>query len=195
MPACAGGARRATTTRSRGRGTLARDGGGVLITQAIHTLDLLLGFLGLPERVTGAVLTSDAHRMECEDSAAALLHYPGGMAATVRASTAAWPGYAERIEIDGTLGTATLQSGTLTVRLQDGDQQIRAGVDQGSGGGNDPMAFDHAPHRAVLQDFLQAVQAGTTPAVTGRSALAVQRVIAAIVESSAHGGMAIRLAG
>ncbi len=176
-----------------GRGTQARDGGGVLITQAIHTLDLLLGFLGLPDHVTGAVHTSDAHRMECEDSAAALLCYPGGMAATVRASTAAWPGHAERIEIDGTRGTATLVSGALTVRLMQGEQTISAGADQGSGGGNDPMAFDHAPHRAVLEDFLRAMRSGAAPAVTGRSALAVQRVIAAIVESSDQGSKPVRL--
>lgn len=169
-----------------GRGTLARDGGGVLITQAIHTLDLLLGFIDLPKRITGAAHTSGAHQMECEDSASALLHYPGGIAATVRATTAAWPGYAERIEIDGTLGTATLESGALTVRLMDGST-LTAGADQGSGGGADPMEFDHAPHRAVLQDFFEAVQTGRAPAVTGRSALAVHRVIAAIVESAQTG--------
>ena len=115
------------------------------------------------------------------------------MAATVRASTAAWPGYAERIEIDGTLGTATLESGALTVQLMQDEQTITAGADQGSGGGNDPMAFDHAPHRAVLQNFLQAVRSGGTPAVTGHSALAVQRVIAAIALSSGNGGTAVRL--
>ncbi len=176
-----------------GRGTRARDGGGVLITQAIHTLDLLLGFLGLPDAVTGAVHTSGAHRMECEDSAAALLRYTGGMAATLRASTAAWPGYAERIEIDGTLGTATLESGALTVRLRQDERTISAGADQGSGGGNDPMAFDHAPHRAVLQDFLQALRSGAAPTVSGRSALAAQRVIAAIVESSGNSGAPVHL--
>ena len=175
-----------------GRGTLARDGGGVLITQAIHTLDLLLGFIGLPERVTAAAHTSSAHRMECEDCASALLHYPGGIAATVRATTAAWPGYAERIEIDGTLGSATLASGALTVRLMDGSTHT-AGADQGSGGGADPMGFDHAPHRAVLQDFFEAVRTGREPAVTGRSALAVHRLIAAMVES-ARTGDAVALA-
>ena len=170
-----------------GRGTLARDGGGVLITQAIHTLDLLLGLIGLPQRVTGAAHTSGAHRMECEDSASALLHYPNGMAASLRATTAAWPGYAERIEIDGTLGTATLESGALTARLMDG-RTITAGADQGSGGGADPMGFDHAPHRALLQDFAQALRSGREPTVTGRSALGVQRVIDAIVRSAHRGG-------
>jgi predicted dehydrogenase len=169
-----------------GRGTLARDGGGVLMTQAIHTLDLLLQLIGLPERVSGAAGTSPLHRMECEDTAAALLHYASGMTAVVQATTAACPGYAERIELDGTLGTATLESGVLTVRMAQGET-VTVGASVGTGGGSDPMAFDHGPHRSVLQDFIRAVRSGTPPAVTGRSALDVQRVIDAIMRSARSG--------
>ncbi|MBN9408110.1 MAG: Gfo/Idh/MocA family oxidoreductase [Burkholderiales bacterium] len=169
-----------------GRGTLARDGGGVLMTQAIHTLDLLLTLCGEPEQVTGAITTSAAHSMECEDTATALLHYAGGMLGVVHATTAAPPGYPEVIAIDGTLGSATLESGELRVRYADGRTE-HAGASVGTGGGADPMGFDHAPHRAVLRDFFLAVSAGRTPAVTGRSALAVHRLIAAIVESSRRG--------
>ncbi len=169
-----------------GRGTLARDGGGVLMTQAIHQLDLLLSLIGLPERVSGSAFTSAVHRMECEDTVAALLHYPGGAVATVTATTAAYPGYAERIEINGTLGSATLEGGALQVSFANG-QSFAAGALQGSGGGADPMAFDHAPHRFVLQDFLEAVRAGSEPAVSGRSALAVHRLIDAIMASARSG--------
>ena len=169
-----------------GRGTLARDGGGVLMTQAIHTLDLLLSLTGLPERITGLAGTSPVHRMECEDSAAALLQFAGGATAVLQATTAAYPGYAERIELNCTLGTATLESGELQVRLRNGEN-LQVGARAASGGGADPMAFDHAPHRAVLQDFIRAVQAGRAPAITGRSALAVQRVIEAIMASSRSG--------
>ncbi len=169
-----------------GRGTLARDGGGVLMTQAIHHLDLLLSLIGLPKRVTGSAHTSAVHRMECEDTVAALLHYAGGAVATVTATTAACPGYAERIEINGTLGTATLEGGSLQVRLANGEA-FDAGAAQGSGGGADPMAFDHAPHRAVIQDFLQAVRDGRAPLVTGRSALGVHRLIDAIMASARQG--------
>ncbi|MFC5522489.1 Gfo/Idh/MocA family protein [Polaromonas jejuensis] len=169
-----------------GRGTLARDGGGVLITQAIHTLDLLLSFTGLPERVTGLASTSPVHRMECEDTAAALLHYAGGAVAVVQATTAAYPGFPERIELNGTHGSATLEAGELRVMLSDGQTMTR-GARQASGGGANPMQFDHAAHRAVLQDFIAAVQSGSAPAVTGRSALGVQQVIEAIMESSKTG--------
>ena len=169
-----------------GRGTLARDGGGVLMTQAIHHLDLLLSLIGMPERVSGSAHTSAVHRMECEDTAAALLHYAGGVVATVTATTAAYPGFAERIEINGTLGTATLEGGALQVRLAHGES-LAVGQTQGSGGGADPMAFDHAPHRAVIQDFLEAVRDARAPAVTGRSALGVHRLIDAIMNSARQG--------
>lgn len=147
-----------------GRGTLARDGGGVLITQAIHTLDLLLSLTGLPERITGLAATSPVHRMEGED-------------------TAAYPGFAERIELNGTLGSATLEAGELRVLFADGTTRT-LGTPESSGGGANPMAFDHAAHRAVLQDFIRAVQQGIAPAVSGRSALGVQQVIEGIMESS-----------
>ena len=169
-----------------GRGTLARDGGGVLMTQAIHTLDCLFSFTGLPERVTALARTSAAHRMECEDTAAALLQFAGGAVGVVLATTAAYPGYAERIELNGTLGTATLEAGELTAGFTDGSR-VTAGAAQGTGGGADPMAFDHVAHRAVLQDFIHAVRDGRAPAVSGRSALAVQRVIEAIMSASQRG--------
>ncbi len=166
-----------------GRGTIARDGGGVLMTQAIHTLDLLLALIGLPERVTGITGTSPLHDMEGEDAAAALLHYAGGAVAVVQATTAAYPGYPERIELNFTLGTATLESGLLQVAFINGKTLV-LGRPETSGGGANPMGFDHAAHRAVLQDFVRAVQSGTAPAVTGRSALDVQQVIEAIMRSS-----------
>jgi len=169
-----------------GRGTLARDGGGVLITQAIHTLDLLLSFTGLPRRVTGLASTSAIHQMECEDTAMALLHYASGAIATVQATTAAYPGFAERIELNCTRGTATLEAGELQVAFASG-KTLTLGARQITGGGANPMNFDHAAHRTVLKDFIRAVQGGTTPAVTGQSALRVQQVIEAIMTSSKTG--------
>jgi predicted dehydrogenase len=166
-----------------GRGTLARDGGGVLMTQAIHTLDLLLSYTGLPARVMGLASTSPVHTLEAEDCACALLHYASGAMASLQATTAAYPGFPERIELNGTLGSATLEAGVLQVALMNG-QTLSMGSQQDSGGGADPMAFDHAAHRVVLQDFIDAVRLSREPAVTGRSALAAQQVIEAIMASA-----------
>jgi predicted dehydrogenase len=169
-----------------GRGTLARDGGGVLMTQAIHTLDLLLSLTGMPDRVTGLARTSAVHRMETEDTASALLQFPGGALGVLHATTAAQPGFPERIEWNGTLGTATLEAGALRADLAD-SSHIEAGLRQATGSGANMMDFDHAAHRTVIADFLAAIRDGREPAITGRSALAAHYVIQAIMKSSATG--------
>jgi UDP-N-acetyl-2-amino-2-deoxyglucuronate dehydrogenase len=165
-----------------GRGTLARDGGGVLMTQAIHTLDLLLQYTGEPVQAHAFALTSPLHRMECEDTAVAILRFPGGAVATVEATTAAPPGYPECITLNGTLGTATLQAGVLVVVMADG-RRIEVGEAQG-GGGADPMAFDHCAHQSLLHDFVRSIRDAREPAVSGRSALAVQRLIDTLMVSA-----------
>ncbi len=169
-----------------GRGTMARDGGGVLMTQAIHTIDLMLSLTGMPDKVVAMASTSAAHRMECEDTVAAGLHYPNGAIGSIDATTAAWPGFPERIALNFTGGSATLEAGELRAELTDG-RQIQVGVRQATGSGANIMAFDHAFHRAVLQDFVAAIRNDTEPAVTGRSALQVQRLINAIMASSNSG--------
>ena len=115
-----------------GRGTRARDGGGVLLTQGIHTIDNFLHIVGLPSELVAFANTSAAHRMECEDVVAAALRYANGATATLNATVAAYPGFAERIEYCGTLGTATLAGGQLEVRYQDGRaRDDRRGRDAG----------------------------------------------------------------
>lgn len=168
-----------------GRGTLERDGGGVLMTQAIHTLDLLLCLTGLPNEVYAVAKTSPAHTMECEDTVAAVLHYSNGAIATVDATTAAYPGFPERIALNYSGGSATLESGELEVTFKNGEK-LHAGEKRASGSGANMMAFDHAHHRAVLQDFVHAIRSDCEPAVSGRSALDVQKLIAAMMASSAR---------
>ncbi len=169
-----------------GRGTLARDGGGVLMTQAIHTLDLLLSLTGMPDKVMAMAATSAVHRMECEDTVAAVLHYPNGAIGSIDATTAAYPGFAERISLNCTQGSATFEAGELHAELSSGEK-IHAGARQASGSGANLMAFDHQPHRTVLQDFVAAIRADREPAVSGRSALQVHRLIAAMMASAGTG--------
>ncbi|HEX5698386.1 MAG TPA: Gfo/Idh/MocA family oxidoreductase, partial [Rhodoferax sp.] len=94
--------------------------------------------------------------------------------------------FPERLEFNGTLGSASLEAGVLQVAFMNG-QTLSVGGHQDSGGGADPMAFDHAAHRAVLKDFIDAIRQGRAPAVTGRSALAAQQVIEAIMASAGSG--------
>jgi UDP-N-acetyl-2-amino-2-deoxyglucuronate dehydrogenase len=168
-----------------GRGTLERDGGGVLITQAIHTLDLMLSLTGPVAEVAATAGTTALHRMESEDFVGAGLRFANGAPGALMATTAAYPGMPERIELIGTKATAILAAGVVTIHHQDGRKES-FGEEQGTGGGADPMDFPHDAHRAVLTDFLDAIAQGRSPRVSGREALKVHRFIDALVQASAE---------
>lgn len=170
-----------------GRGTRARDGGGVLLTQGIHTLDLMLSLAGPAAEVTGYAATTAVHRMESEDLASAAVRFASGALGVIDATTAAFPGFPERIELAGTRGTAALTGGDLAVAWHDGRRESVAADASAGGTGADPMAFSHEGHRAVLADFLRAVRTGTPPRVSGREALKVHRLIDALLEAARTG--------
>jgi len=170
-----------------GRGTKARDGGGVLITQGIHTLDLMLSLAGPIAEVRGYAATSPVHRMETEDLVAAAVKYENGALGTIDATTAAYPGFAERIEIIGEKATASLAGSDLTVAHHDG-RATELKTEFGAGGtGADPMAFPNDWHRAVIADFLDALDEKRAPAISGQEALKVHRLIDALLEAGATG--------
>jgi len=169
-----------------GRGSYARDGGGVLITQAIHSLDLLLHLCGPVESVQALTATTPLHQLEAEDFAGAVLQLRSGAIAGVMASVTHFPGGAEEIIVNGTEGSARLASDHLTLALRSG-QTERFGADAATGGGADPMAFSHAWHQAVIEDFADALRADRPPAITGQSALAVHALIDAINHSARTG--------
>jgi predicted dehydrogenase len=166
-----------------GRGTKGRDGGGVLLTQGIHTLDLMLSLAGRIDEVSAYATTSAVHRMETEDMVAAAVRYANGAYGTIDATTAAFPGFAERIELIGTRATAALAGTELKVFRHDGTT-VEVSPDESSGGtGADPMAFPHDYHRGVIADFLEALERGRQPKVNGEEALKVHRLIDALLES------------
>lgn len=169
-----------------GRGTYERDGGGVLISQAIHTLDLMLSLTGPVKYVQAKCATTTFHRMEAEDFAAGALEFESGAVGTFFASTASFPGDAESIELDCDRGSALLKAGILTVNWREGTTQT-FGEESSTGGGADPMAFPFEWHKSVIADFAQSIQAGRPPRVTGTQALDVHRLITAIEESSRIG--------
>ena len=175
-----------------GRGTLERDGGGVLITQAIHTLDLFLSLTPRMSEVAAFAATTTLHRMETEDIACAALRFANGALGTLNATTASYPGFAERIEIVGTRGTALLTAGKLALHWHDGRRDA-VGEEATLGGGADPMAFANDAHRAVLAEFLDALDERRAPVNDGRAALRVHDVIDAVLESSrAHAPIPVR---
>src|SRR6266704_3364288 len=162
---------------SRWRGTLALDGGGALINQAVHTVDLLLWLLGDVVRVQSRTATT-LHKIEAEDTAVAILEFANGALGTFHATTAAYPGYPRRIEISGTEGTVILEH----------DRIIEANLRNTRAAPVEPTALDENQsastatvsdfrgHQAILEDFFQAIQQNRTPmcdGVEGRRSLAL----------------------
>lgn len=170
-----------------GRGTKARDGGGVLITQGIHTLDLMLSLAGSISEVRAYATTSSVHRMETEDLVAAAVKYENGAIGTIDATTAAYPGFPERIEIIGEKATASLAGSDLVVAHHDGRVTEMKTEYGGGGTGADPMAFPNDWHRAVIADFLDALDEKREPMISGAEALKVHRLIDAMLEAGASG--------
>lgn len=166
-----------------GRGTFARDGGGVLISQAIHAIDLMTHLVGPVAGVMALVATTPLHHMETEDIAVAGLHFANGAIGALVATTAAFPGGSEVMHLDAERASVELGNGELVIRWRDGREE-RHPDSIASGTGADPMAFDHGMHRDVIQQFVEAVRAGRDAPVPARDAIAVQHLIDAIVSSS-----------
>ena len=169
-----------------GRGTYARDGGGVLISQAIHTLDLALQFTGSVKSVVALTGTSGFHDMEAEDFVAAGLQFSNGAIGNLFASTACYPGRSEEIVLHFAQASARLQSSLLTLDWQDGRHE-RIGESAASGAGADPMAFTSDWHRSMLENFAAVVRQDAQPIATGRSALPVHALIEALERSGKSG--------
>jgi predicted dehydrogenase len=159
-----------------GRGTKARDGGGVLLTQAIHTMDLLLHLMGPVRDVTGFAMNAGLRANDTEDVAAAAIRFGNGALGVIDATTVARPGFPERIEIAGTRASARLIGNRLEWHAGDSAAEI-TDPGSGTGGGADPMAFDHGPHRALIAEMLDAIAEGRAPSNAARSALPVQHLI------------------
>jgi predicted dehydrogenase len=163
-----------------GRGVKARDGGGVLMIQAIHTLDLFRWFVGIGSVDAAIVRTTSLHRMETEDYGTALVRLGNGAPGTIMATVAAFPGGPEQIMVIGSSGTARMDGSNLRVSFLDGTEEVVQDTG-GSGSGSGFMAFSHEPHKAVIDDFLDAIEQGRDPAIPGEEALATQRVIDTII--------------
>ena len=163
-----------------GRGVKERDGGGVLLIQAIHTLDLFRWCVGISSVESAIVRTTSLHKMETEDYATALVRLGNGAPGTIVATVAAFPGSPEQIMIIGSKGIARMDGSNLRVSFLGGTEDVVQDTG-GSGSGSGFMTFSHEPHKAVISDFLDAIEQGRDPAISGEEALATQRVIDTII--------------
>jgi predicted dehydrogenase len=173
---------------SKWRGTWALDGGGALMNQAVHTVDLLQWFFG-PVKQVAARTATRLHRIEVEDTAAAVLEFENGALGIIEATTSSYPGYARRLDVSGSEGTLIL----------DGDRLIATDLKNAAGHGpaaaKEPppenvasaTVSDSVPHQRVFEDFIQAIRNGSTPACDARQARPSVAIIQAIYRSAKSG--------
>jgi UDP-N-acetyl-2-amino-2-deoxyglucuronate dehydrogenase len=169
---------------SRWRGTWALDGGGALMNQGIHTVDLLLWLAGDVTRVQ-AHTRAALHQIEVEDTAAALLEFESGATGVLVATTAAYPGYARRIQVTGTAGTAVVEGDRLfRLDLKDAAESAAIVTVSATASAASPVVADTGPHRAVFEDFLEAIQTGRSPRCDGRDARRSVALVRAIYDAA-----------
>ena len=180
------------------KGTLRLDGGGALMNQGIHALDLLQWLAGLPAEVSAFSATLAHSGIEAEDTLAAALRFPHGALGVIEAATSAYPGSDLRIEIAGKRGTAVLINDRITrwefAECLSYDADV-LNADTGAAiksGNSEPMAMTHEGHRLLLKDLVSALTEGRPPLIPGaeaRSAVALAEAIYA----SAQCGRAVKV--
>jgi predicted dehydrogenase len=183
------------------KGTQALDGGGALMNQAIHNVDLLSWMMGPATHISGFTATLAHERIEVEDTAVACLRFANGALGIIEATTSVHPGLAKTIAVHGDHGTVVIEQDDvlrweLTPEKPD-DRIIKERFAQksgASGGASNPAAISHTGHARQLADFVRAIETGTPPAVDGREGRKAVEIILAIYRS-AQTGRTIELTG
>ena len=177
------------------RGTWALDGGGALMNQSIHTIDLLLYINGDPDEVFAYTGTLTHERIEVEDNACAVVKYKNGSMGVIEVSTSCAPGFPRRIEVSGSKGSVVMEDDQI-VRWQFVDEQpedaaIRSNgtISEGMKGGyGDPMdGVSHEGHRRQLADMVEAILMHKDPLLPGCEGRRAVQLICGIYESARTG--------
>ena len=167
-----------------GKGTWATEGGGALITQAIHQIDLVRSLAGPATGVFGAWQLGAAHAIESEDVLSAVVRFASGATGVIQASTALWPGYPERIEVHGTQGTAIIAGDALvTWDVRDDAGEPPPIVTSAASGASDPMAIGVASFERQFRDFAGAIRERRQPRVSGAEGYLALELVDAIYRS------------
>ena len=176
------------------RGTWKLDGGGALMNQAIHSVDLLTWLMGPVTEVYARTATLAHERIEVEDTAVATVRFANGAMGVIEASTAAYPGYLKRIEIHGSEGSAVIEEEDIVkwdfAKPGPRDETVRAQMQahkSTGGGASDPAAIGHHGHAKQFRDVLAAIDSNRKPAIDGHEGRRSVEIILAIYQSAATG--------
>lgn len=180
--------------QGRWRGTWQYDGGGALMNQGTHTVDLLCWLVGLNvQRVSAFTATLGHQRIEVEDTAAVTLEFENAALGILFATTAMQPGLPSRVEIGGTGGTIISESTALKflqfAQPEPEDEQLlkRFGGTGAAAGATDPKAISADNHRRNFQAFIDALDAGRQPELDGAEARKAVQVVTAVYQSAKTG--------
>jgi len=176
------------------RGTWQLDGGGALMNQAIHSVDLLSWFMGPVQDISARTAMLAHERIEVEDVAMATLRFANGALGVIEATTAAYPGFLKRIEVHGSEGSAVLKEEDITAwefakarRADAAIKQRMAGKTKTGGGAADPAAIGYHGHTAQFKNVLSAIRRGTKPLVDGPEGRRSVELILAIYKAAEIG--------
>ena len=176
---------------SRWRGTWGLDGGGALMNQGIHTVDLLLWLLGEVDRVYATTRTA-THSIAVEDTAVACLEFANGAVGTLEATTAAFPGLPRRLELTGSEGTIVVERDrVVSVQLRTPAHAPPHDEETTNASSSSPVVSDIRGHRRVLENFVAAVQTGTAPLCDGREGRRSVALVEAIYRSARTGAAVV----
>jgi UDP-N-acetyl-2-amino-2-deoxyglucuronate dehydrogenase len=180
-------------SKSKWRGTLALDGGGALMNQGVHTVDLLLWLLGDVVRVQARTATA-LHQIESEDTAIAILEFARGSFGMLQATTAAYPGYPRRVEITGTEGTVILEHDRIIaadLRRPPANFGLDTPADANASASSAAVT-DIRGHQAILEDFLRAIEQDTKPLCDGLEGRRSVALIQAIYNAASNHGIVVQ---
>ncbi len=170
------------------KGSWATEGGGALINQAVHQIDVLRWLMGPVKELFGTWQLGALHKIESEDVVNAAIKYASGATGIIQASTAFWPGYPERIEIHGTKGTAVMTADRLTAWDVENDSGEPAPVAKDvMSGSSDPMAISLTPFERQFLDYGEAIRAGRQPLITGEEGYNALEIVISIYRSCREG--------
>ncbi len=175
------------------RGTWKVDGGGALMNQSIHAIDLLAWFGGDVEEVSAYTTLRSHERIEVEDTGVAVLKFKSGALGVIEGTTAIYPGFLKKLEVLGSDGSAVLEEESLTTwtfrNETEEDEKIRESFKESgsSGGAADPKAINNKGHEMQFDDFALAIIEGRAPYISGKSASKAVQIINAIYRSAKEG--------
>jgi predicted dehydrogenase len=170
------------------KGSWRTEGGGALIGQGIHQVDLLRWLAGPVRELFGAWQLGVRNRIESEDVVNAVVRYANGATGVIQAATAFWPGYTERTEFHGTAGTAIISGDKLTTWDVESDSGEPAPVvRESASGASDPMAISLTPFERQFRDFGDAISTGRKPLVAGEEGYQALELVDAVYRSCRTG--------